>query len=421
MKILRNMVLMTLAFVLSMSSMIETHAQTSQDTLRNMEQQLQQHEETLKQKEKEKQSVQGEVQNIQTELNALHNVINDNKEDLAQTEQKIKDIRALIEERKEEIIVLQEKVMGRKDVMEQRLVSLQQSDQTNAFIDTLFSAENFSDFVARVTAVTTLFNADRDILTQHQDDLNRIEENKKEIDKQEKNLVEEQQKLADKQVELDQNLQARQVALTAMQEKYSQVVNELTMAEQEKVKISSQMREAQETIKREQEAARQRAAQLAKAKAERERAAKEEAQAVAASKPAPSKSTPSKPVAAKSSKSTPSKPVAAKPSNKPAPKPISSGKEFYVSATAYSHEETNANGGWTAAGYNIKNNPNMKLIAVDPSVIPLGKKVWVEGYGVAVAGDTGGAIKGYKIDVLMPSKSAALSWGRKQVKVKVLD
>jgi 3D (Asp-Asp-Asp) domain-containing protein len=299
-------------------------------------------------------------------------------------------------------------VMGRKDVMEQRLVSLQQSDQTNAFIDTLFSAENFSDFVARITAVTTLFNADRDILTQHQDDLNRIEENKKEIDKQEKNLVEEQQKLADKQVELDQNLQARQVALTAMQEKYSQVVNELTMAEQEKIKISSQMREAQETIKREQEAARQRAAQLAKAKAERERAAQEEAQAVAASKPVPSKSTPSKP-------------VTAKPSNKPAPKPTSSGKEFYVSATAYSHEETNANGGWTAAGYNIKNNPNMKLIAVDPSVIPLGKKVWVEGYGVAVAGDTGGAIKGYKIDVLMPSKSAALSWGRKQVKVKVLD
>lgn len=396
------MVLMSLAFVLSMASMIETHAQTSQDTLRNMEQQLQQNEETLKEKEKEKQSVQGEVQNIQTELNALHTVINDNKEELAQTEKKIEEIRSLIEERKEEIVILQEKVMGRQDVMEQRLVSLQQNDQTNAFIDTLFSAENFSDFVARVTAVTTLFNADKEILTQHQQDLDRIEENKKEIDKQEQELVDEQEKLADKQVELDQNLQARQVALTTMEQKYSQVVNELTMAEQEKMKISTQMQEAQEAIKREQTAARQRAAQLAKEKTVREKAANEAAQAtkeVAVSKPVATPTTSSKPKA----------------------KPTSSGKEFYVTATAYSHEETNANGGWTAAGYNIKNNPNMKLIAVDPSIIPLGKKVWVEGYGVAVAGDTGGAIKGYKIDVLKPSKSAALSWGRKTVKVKVLN
>ena len=45
-------------------------------------------------------------------------------------------------------------------------------------------------------------------------------------------------------------------------------------------------------------------------------------------------------------------------------------------------------------GINLRANPNLKVIAVDPSVIPLGSKVWVEGYGYAVAGDTGGAIKG---------------------------
>lgn len=63
----------------------------------------------------------------------------------------------------------------------------------------------------------------------------------------------------------------------------------------------------------------------------------------------------------------------------------------------------------------------MKLIAVDPAVIPLGSKVWVEGYGEAVAGDTGGAIKGHKIDVLMPSTSKAKAWGRKTVKIKILN
>ena len=63
----------------------------------------------------------------------------------------------------------------------------------------------------------------------------------------------------------------------------------------------------------------------------------------------------------------------------------------------------------------------MKLIAVDPSVIPLGSKVWVEGYGEAIAGDTGGAIKGHKIDVLMSSGAQARAWGRKTVKVIILN
>ena len=58
---------------------------------------------------------------------------------------------------------------------------------------------------------------------------------------------------------------------------------------------------------------------------------------------------------------------------------------------------------YTATGINLRSNPNLKVIAVDPSVIPLGSKVWVEGYGYAVAGDTGGAIKGNKIDLFMPT------------------
>ena len=60
----------------------------------------------------------------------------------------------------------------------------------------------------------------------------------------------------------------------------------------------------------------------------------------------------------------------------------------------------------------------MKLIAVDPSVIPLGSKVWVEGYGVAIAGDTGGAIKGNKIDVLMPIKVHQVAGDVKQLQLK---
>ncbi|PID22068.1 hypothetical protein CSV61_07160 [Sporosarcina sp. P3] len=95
-------------------------------------------------------------------------------------------------------------------------------------------------------------------------------------------------------------------------------------------------------------------------------------------------------------------------------------KELMVSATAYT-AHCNGCSGITRTGLNLRQNPNLKVIAVDPRVIKLGTKVHVEGYGYAIAGDTGGAIKGNKIDVFIPNKSRAFEWGRKNVKVKVLN
>ena len=95
-------------------------------------------------------------------------------------------------------------------------------------------------------------------------------------------------------------------------------------------------------------------------------------------------------------------------------------KEFTVSASAFT-ASCNGCSGITKIGINLKNNPNLKVIAVDPRVIKLGTKVFVEGYGYAIAGDTGGAIKGNKIDVFFPTKSEAFKWGRKSVKIKILN
>ncbi|MBK0075487.1 MULTISPECIES: 3D domain-containing protein [Bacillus] len=96
------------------------------------------------------------------------------------------------------------------------------------------------------------------------------------------------------------------------------------------------------------------------------------------------------------------------------------GIEFYVEATAYSVEGSPPHERITAFGIDIGKNPNIKLIAVDPKVIKLGTKVRVEGYGEAIAGDTGGAIKGNKIDVLFPTEKQAREWGRKKVKIEII-
>jgi len=93
-------------------------------------------------------------------------------------------------------------------------------------------------------------------------------------------------------------------------------------------------------------------------------------------------------------------------------------KVIKVKASAYT---ANCKGcsGKSATGINLKKNPNLKIISVDPRVIPLGSKVYVEGYGYAVAADTGGAIKGNRIDILMPSEYKANQWGIRTVTVKI--
>ncbi|WP_100486035.1 peptidoglycan-binding protein [Sporolactobacillus pectinivorans] len=105
---------------------------------------------------------------------------------------------------------------------------------------------------------------------------------------------------------------------------------------------------------------------------------------------------------------------------RPVQKQIASVREFYANSTAYTARCAGCSG-TTATGINLLQNPDTKVVAVDPSVIPLGTKLYVEGYGYAVAGDTGGAIKGRKIDVFFNDNGTALQWGRRTVKVKILN
>ncbi|WP_046174461.1 LysM peptidoglycan-binding and 3D domain-containing protein [Domibacillus indicus] len=108
--------------------------------------------------------------------------------------------------------------------------------------------------------------------------------------------------------------------------------------------------------------------------------------------------------------------AAAQPVQESAPQ----GKTITVTATAYTAECAGCSG-ITATGIDLRSQPNKKVIAVDPNVIPLGTRVYVEGYGEAIAGDTGGAIKGNKIDLHVPNNDAAYSWGVRTVNVTILN
>lgn len=102
-----------------------------------------------------------------------------------------------------------------------------------------------------------------------------------------------------------------------------------------------------------------------------------------------------------------------KPVTPPSPPSVDDGQyiaTYTMEATAY------AGHGTTAMGLKPVRDPNgISTIAVDPKVIPLGSKCYIPGYGYAIASDTGGAIKGNKIDLYMNSEEECFSWGRRKV------
>jgi peptidoglycan DL-endopeptidase CwlO len=98
------------------------------------------------------------------------------------------------------------------------------------------------------------------------------------------------------------------------------------------------------------------------------------------------------------------------PAPPPAPAPATSGQKMTVSATGYCLRGTTATGIPVAWG----------VIAVDPTVIPLGTKMFVPGYGQGVAADTGSAVKGAIIDLWFPTCAQAIQWGRRTVTITLL-
>ena len=93
-----------------------------------------------------------------------------------------------------------------------------------------------------------------------------------------------------------------------------------------------------------------------------------------------------------------------------------SGRVLRVSATAYSSQDP-GNTPHTAMGTLVRHG----VIAVDPDILPMGTRVFIPGYGEAVAEDIGGAIKGNRIDVAFDTRKEALSFGRRNLEVYIME
>jgi 3D (Asp-Asp-Asp) domain-containing protein len=94
-------------------------------------------------------------------------------------------------------------------------------------------------------------------------------------------------------------------------------------------------------------------------------------------------------------------------------------RRLAVTATAYQPIDDPMEGGrWTKTE---RDGRAVHGVAVDPKIVPLGTRLWIPGYGHAIADDIGGAIKGHRIDLRMQSATNMRRWGVRRVQIYVLN
>jgi 3D (Asp-Asp-Asp) domain-containing protein len=182
-------------------------------------------------------------------------------------------------------------------------------------------------------------------------------------------------------------LAARRAQLDAALVAARQTTRDLAAARAQRLAFISQLH-SEQRLKQQQISTLQLAAQRVEVKSQKLQTAADAAAAAAPADPASSDLTPAP---------TPAVSFA----------PATEGRSLTVSSTGYSLP------GRTATGIPV----GVGVVAVDPSVIPLGTRMTIPGYGEGVAADTGSAVRGATIDLWFPTLAQALAWGRRTVTI----
>lgn len=330
-----------------------------------------------------------EIQNFQAQLdsklaqaNKIYSQAQEAQQKVNQSKSKITELETGISETENDVVQLKASVAKQMRAMQAN------GGGTLSYIDIVASSKNLSDMVMRLTNLHV-------VLTAESDQAKSLIEKEESLKTMKVKLEESQETLVKNQNDYQGQVDALQSNISGLKDKISS--NKQLLSEMQ-AKAASEQKARDEALAKSVADVKAKAAAKAATKAEQEKtkdsSSSESNNSVSTQTPADTNSNTTT-------------------NNNNSSSTTSGGRTLNVEATAY------ALNGITATGIDLSKNPI--CIAVDPSVIPLNSLVEVPGYGIAIAGDTGGAIVGNIIDVHFPSNDQAIAWGRKNIQITVLS
>lgn len=350
-------------------------------------------------------SLNSEIANINIEIDNINTKLKDNETQIANTEAEIKSTKALLEQTEIEI-------SEKESILSKRLRNIQKSNLMSNMLAYLLASESLTDIFDRFDAVSKIVYLDKELISEVKEKKETLTVTMDELSSKEASLQALKEETESSLKELESKKSEQETKMAQLNEEQAKVSSVIEANEKKLIAYSVSIIENSNTISELQESistltyliptlnsstvieAANNSISQGNLKVEKINA-EEKAKAEAA---IPSRGE--------------SMAVTFTPG-------ASSGSTALSTLTMQSTAYTG--GTLTATGTKPVYNPGgISTIAVDPSVIPLGSKVYVSGYGIAIAADTGGAINGNIIDLYFNSEADCIAWGRRNVTVEIL-
>lgn len=325
--------------------------------------------------------IQAKQESVKKQLDQNSNELSGKMDEINQVYQKLSDLEGKKKETEQRITQTQTKLQqaqqekkNRVRDAKERLCELQKRQGTNTSLSILEKSTSLTQWLRSMIALQRLQSVYNDSLAAVKQSIVDISQAKEQLQGYQSNLASQERQVNDQKAVLDSQMSDLKKKIADGQSEMKQLADR---EQQAKAMEEAQKKAAEEEAQKQQQASNQ----------------KQQVQQT-------------------STKTVDNSEAATSADN------VSGSKTLTMSATAYS-TEANGMGTYSATGINLKQHPS--CVAVDPSVIPLGSIIWVSGYGVSVAGDTGTAIKGNIIDLHFATVAQSMAWGRRTVTVKILN
>ncbi|MDM0470941.1 3D domain-containing protein [Clostridium perfringens] len=357
-----------------------------------------------------------EVISLNSQVSKLNNEIEDLNAKLEDNKAKMKDTEENLKETESKVSTLKTEIDEKQSVLGKRMRAMYKSKDSMNPVVFLLKSEDLSDLITRIDALARVTALDKNLihsLDEQKDSLNsdikKLERDKAELKELKASTEESLKTLDSKKIEeqkkIDELNRQKEAVLEVIKENEMSLISHSVSV----INSSSSISEIESAVSTLNQLIPQLNIDSVKETANNSvQAAKNKIESLKAEEAKKAEE------AAKNNASNSSSTLNSTSSSQPS----SDGKykkTLSMEATAYS------GGTLTAMGLKPVRDPGgISTIAVDPSVIPLGSKVYIPGYGYAIASDTGGVIKGNIIDLYMNSHDECTSWGRRQVTLHIV-
>ncbi|MCM3654165.1 murein hydrolase activator EnvC family protein [Metabacillus litoralis] len=195
-------------------------------------------------------SLDSEQKKVVQEIERLDSAVAVTSEKIRGKEAEITKTKEDIEALKKEIEVVTERIEKRNEILKDRVRSIQQNGGTISYLDVLLGVQSFSDLISRINAVTTIVEADKDLLKAHQEDKFLKEEKEKEFNNQLSSLENDLTDLEQLKKQLNSQIDEKTNLMKRIEEEHEQLSRELDKLQDEEAALTALEGQVQSEMKR---------------------------------------------------------------------------------------------------------------------------------------------------------------------------